>query len=101
MAGGEHHSIALLKSGCVYCFGRNDEGQIGVGDLFGDFKRQKAIENKEKLAKEEEEKAAEEKRKLEEEEKKRIEAENAPVVPTEAEKPEGEVTGDKLENGDA
>jgi len=54
MAGGEHHSIALLKSGCVYCFGRNDEGQIGVGDLFGEYKRQKAIEDKEKLAKEEE-----------------------------------------------
>ena len=53
------------------------------------------------MAKEEEEKAAEEKRKLEEEEKKRIEAENAPIVPAEAEKPEGEATEAKPENGDA
>jgi regulator of chromosome condensation len=29
IAGGEHHTIAHTKEGSVYCFGRNDEGQIG------------------------------------------------------------------------
>lgn len=29
IAGGEHHSIAHTKDGSVYCFGRNDEGQVG------------------------------------------------------------------------
>lgn len=29
IAGGEHHTIAQTKEGSVYCFGRNDEGQIG------------------------------------------------------------------------
>lgn len=27
--GGEHHSIARTLEGAVYCWGRNDEGQIG------------------------------------------------------------------------
>lgn len=40
-AGGEHHSIGLMKSGCVYCFGNNEESQIGIGDLFGDYNRRK------------------------------------------------------------
>lgn len=56
IVGGEHHSVVLWKSGCVYCFGRNDEGQIGIGDLFGDFKRKKAEEKRLK-----EEQAAKEK----------------------------------------
>ena len=37
--GGEHHTIGLMKSGCVYCFGNNEEGQVGIGDLFGDYNR--------------------------------------------------------------
>lgn len=35
MAGGEHHSIAVTAEGKVYCWGRNDEGQCGRGDLYG------------------------------------------------------------------
>jgi alpha-tubulin suppressor-like RCC1 family protein len=42
IAGGEHHSIAVSREGKVYCWGRNDEGQCGRGDLFGRYKRQKA-----------------------------------------------------------
>jgi regulator of chromosome condensation len=42
IAGGEHHSIAVTREGKVYCWGRNDEGQCGRGDLFGRYKRQKA-----------------------------------------------------------
>jgi len=26
IVGGEHHTVVLFKSGCIYCFGRNDEG---------------------------------------------------------------------------
>ena len=33
--GGEHHTICLTEEGRVYVWGRNDEGQCGVGDLFG------------------------------------------------------------------
>jgi len=40
IVGGEHHTVARMKSGCVYCFGRNDEGQMGLGDLFGAYKRE-------------------------------------------------------------
>lgn len=40
--------MVLFKSGCIYCFGRNDEGQVGVGDLFGEYKRKKAQELLEK-----------------------------------------------------
>ena len=43
VSGGEHHTIALTKSGRVYCWGRNDEGECGVGDLFGKYRREKAI----------------------------------------------------------
>jgi len=35
LAGGEHHSIAVTGEGKVYCWGRNDEGQCGKGDLYG------------------------------------------------------------------
>lgn len=40
VAGGEHHTISLTKSGRVYCWGRNDEGECGVGDLFGKYRRE-------------------------------------------------------------
>jgi regulator of chromosome condensation len=35
MAGGEHHTIAVTIEGKVYCWGRNDEAQCGLGDLYG------------------------------------------------------------------
>lgn len=40
LAGGEEHTIAVSQDGHVYCWGRNDEGQIGLGDIFGEFKRE-------------------------------------------------------------
>lgn len=49
--GGEHHTIALTQDGKVYCWGRNDEGQGGLGDLFGDYRRKKAQEEYEELMK--------------------------------------------------
>jgi len=44
IAGGEHHTIAVTEEGKVYCWGRNDEGQVGLGDLFTGFKRAQALE---------------------------------------------------------
>jgi alpha-tubulin suppressor-like RCC1 family protein len=35
VAGGEHHTLCVTEDGRVFCWGRNDEGQCGVGDLFG------------------------------------------------------------------
>jgi alpha-tubulin suppressor-like RCC1 family protein len=49
VSGGEHHTIALTKSGRVYCWGRNDEGECGVGDLFGKYRREQAILEQQKL----------------------------------------------------
>ena len=43
VAGGEHHTIAMTKSGRVYCWGRNDEGEVGVGDLFGNYNREQKV----------------------------------------------------------
>jgi regulator of chromosome condensation len=40
LTGGEHHTIALTEEGQVYVWGRNDEGEAGVGDLFGDYRKQ-------------------------------------------------------------
>jgi alpha-tubulin suppressor-like RCC1 family protein len=54
IAGGEHHSIAVTVEGKVYCWGRNDEGQCGLGDLYGSYKRRKAQEEYERMMKEEE-----------------------------------------------
>ena len=42
VAGGEHHTVARTEKGSVYCWGRNDEGQCGVGDLFGQYRREEA-----------------------------------------------------------
>lgn len=44
LVGGEHHTIGLMQSGCVYCFGNNEEGQIGLGDIFGEYDRKKRAE---------------------------------------------------------
>lgn len=74
MAGGEHHTIAHTRDGVVYCFGRNDEGQIGLGDLYGEYRKNKKIEQAAEAERE-----AEAKRKAEEE------AANAPA---EEQKPE-------------
>ena len=41
ITGGEHHSICLTETGSVYVWGRNDEGQCGVGDLFGQHQKEK------------------------------------------------------------
>jgi hypothetical protein len=43
LAGGEHHSIARTKDGAIYCFGRNDEGQVGCGDTYGEWRKKKAV----------------------------------------------------------
>lgn len=56
IAGGEHHTIAVTAEGKVYCWGRNDEAQCGLGDLYGDHRKKKAQEEYERMMKEEEEK---------------------------------------------
>ena len=78
--GGEHHSIARTKDGLVYCWGKNDEGQCGLGDTYGDYMKKKKQEEMERLAKEEEEK----KREAEEKAKEPVpEPVAAPVAPAE------------------
>ena len=52
LAGGEHHTIAHTRDGVVYCFGRNDESQVGLGDLYGEYRIKKAKEEAEKAEKE-------------------------------------------------
>lgn len=32
ITGGEHHSIALTSDGKVFAWGRNDDGQLGIGE---------------------------------------------------------------------
>ena len=44
ISGGEHHSIARTKEGLVYCWGKNDEGQIGCGDTYGEWQTKKKEE---------------------------------------------------------
>ena len=77
----------------IYCWGRNDEGQLGLGDTYGDYRKKKAAEElakAEQAAKEEEE----EKKKQEEQAKNKaaeIEAKPAESVPmSDIPKPEGE-----------
>ena len=106
LAGGEHHSIARTKKGLVYCWGRNDEGQCGIGDTYGDYRKQKAQEDMEKAAKlEEEKKAEEEKKKAEEEAAKKAQEEAAAAATTtavegavvvEGEKPAAEVESSQV-----
>ena len=80
IVGGEHHTVVLFKSGCIYCFGRNDEGQIGIGDIYGEYRRKKAEEKK---LKEEQEQAAKEQK--EKEEAMKVENEPQPDQANEAE----------------
>lgn len=82
MAGGEHHSIAVTAEGKVYCWGRNDEGQCGRGDLYGQHKRQKAREEYEKMMQlqaEEEERKKQQVVPLEEEKKAEVVVSQAAV----------------------
>jgi len=51
--GGEHHSIAKSIMGCVLAWGANDESQIGIGNVYGEWRE------REKIRKAEEEKKAE------------------------------------------
>ena len=39
----------------MYCWGKNDVGQVGCGDTYGDWRKQKAKEAAEKQMKEDEE----------------------------------------------
>ena len=56
--GGEHHTVARTKDGVVYCFGKNDEGQIGRGNLYGEYRAKKKAEEAEAKRLEEEAQAA-------------------------------------------
>lgn len=37
--GGDSHTVALTEEGKIYAWGANEEGQVGVGDTFGDYKK--------------------------------------------------------------
>lgn len=55
--GGEHHSIARTKDGAIYCWGNNEEGQLGIGDTYGKYledkkKKEAEAQEKERLEKE-------------------------------------------------
>lgn len=51
--GGEHHSIGLTVSGKVYCWGRNDESQCGIGNLYDEWRANRGrIEHEKRMAKE-------------------------------------------------
>lgn len=41
--GGEHHTVCCTDQGVVFCWGRNDESQCGLGDLFDPYKREEQI----------------------------------------------------------
>jgi len=51
VAGGEHHTVAVTEEGEVYAWGRNDEGQGGVGDLYGEYRTMKAQKEMEEAQK--------------------------------------------------
>lgn len=44
LAGGEEHTVAVADDGRVYAWGRNDEGQVGLGDLYGEYNREAKLE---------------------------------------------------------
>ena len=35
--GGEHHTIVVTSEGVIYTFGRNEEGQLGIGDTYTEY----------------------------------------------------------------
>ena len=53
IVGGEHHSMALTKDGCVYMFGRNDDAQMGCGNLYQEYLNKKTEEEAAKAEAEE------------------------------------------------
>lgn len=76
--------MCLLEDGSVYVWGKNDEGQVGLGNTYTEVKK-KHLEEVQKweeerrvrLEEKRKQKEAEEKSKQEEEEKKKKEAEEA------------------------
>lgn len=44
ICGGAQHSIALTYDGKVYTWGKNEEGQLGIGDTYSKFSREKQEE---------------------------------------------------------
>ena len=42
ISGGAHHAIALTEDGHVYSWGKNEDGQLGIGDTYSEFNRKKA-----------------------------------------------------------
>lgn len=113
ITGGEHHTIALLESGEVYAFGRDDDGQLGLGE---DFKEEREPEEEKpkkqpKPAKKSEKKSEKKKGKGsskskakegdKEEEGEKAEGEKAEGEKAEGEKAEGEkAEGEKKEEGE-
>lgn len=94
LAGGEHHSIARTKDGAIYCFGRNDEGQIGCGDTYGEWRKKKAIAEEQAR----QEKEAEEARKAAEA---AAEAQKAEAEPAQENGGDGHPAANAETNGDA
>ena len=52
--GGEHHSIARTKDGLVYCWGSNVEGQLGLGDTYGSWRKEQLRKEMEEAQRREE-----------------------------------------------
>jgi len=90
IAGGEHHSIARTKDGLVYCWGRNDEGQLGLGDTYGEWRKKKAQEDAEKAIRdaEQKQKAEQEAKQKAAEEASKAAAEQAAQITAEGDQPQ-------------
>ena len=58
--GGEHHSAARSLFGCVMVWGANDESQIGVGNIYGEWREKEKIRRAEEAKKEEEDRLEQE-----------------------------------------
>ena len=43
VVGGEHHTICRTHQGLVFAWGTNDEGQLGLGDTYGEFDKQQRL----------------------------------------------------------
>ena len=39
VSAGKEHSVCLTADGDIYTWGSNEEGQCGVGDTFGDYRK--------------------------------------------------------------
>ncbi len=71
ITGGEHHTIVLTTNGEIYGFGKNDEGQLGLGEDF-QFEDEEEEKEEEKGEADKEGKMEEEKPKKEERSTQRI-----------------------------